>query len=60
MIIRQRLQLDKIGPQLKTVQEKIVSKPRYDASNRKSYKYTDEIDKELDSILESEKEKLRY
>jgi len=52
-------QLDKIGPQLKTVQEKIVSKPRYDASNRKSYKYTDEIDKALDSILESEKEKLR-
>ena len=44
---------------VKEIQEKIVSKPKYDASSRKNYKYSEEIDSALDQILESEKEKLR-
>lgn len=52
-------QLDGSAMQLKSIQEKIISTPQYDVTNRKSYKYTEEIDKALDSILESEKEKLR-
>lgn len=52
-------QLSKAEADIKVVQEKIISKPQYDASNRKSYKYTEEIDEALNHILESEKEKLR-
>ncbi len=52
-------QLRKNETSIKMVQEKIVSKPQYDVSNRKSFKYSDEINNALDSILESEKEKLR-
>jgi transposase len=52
-------QLDEANSHLKTVQERIVSKPKYDTSKRKTHKYSDEIDKALDAILESEKEKLR-
>lgn len=37
--------------------EKIVEPPRYDSSNRQKRKYTEEIDRALDEILESEKEK---
>ncbi len=44
---------------VKEIQEKIVSKPKYDTSSRKTYKYSEEIDSALDQILESEKEKLR-
>lgn len=44
---------------IKAIQEKIVSKPKYDATNRKSHKYSEDIDNALDLILESEKEKLR-
>jgi transposase len=43
----------------KEIQEKIIEKPRYDSSNRKLHKYTNEIDVALEKILESEKEKLR-
>ena len=44
---------------VKEIQEKIVSKPKYDTSSRKKHKYSEEIDSALDQILESEKEKLR-
>lgn len=52
-------QLDTSETRLKAVQEKIVSKPQYDVSNRQTYKYSEEIDNALEHILESEKEKLR-
>ncbi len=41
------------------VQEKIVSAPKYDTSKRGPMKYTVEIDKAIDALLESEKEKAR-
>jgi DNA-binding transcriptional regulator YhcF (GntR family) len=43
----------------KEIQEKICSDPVYDSSNRKSRKYTDEMDQFLDEILEDEKEKCK-
>ena len=39
------------------VQEKIAKTPSYDSSNRKKVKYTKEVDKYLDEILEMEKRK---
>lgn len=39
------------------IQEKIAKAPRYDSSNRKKVKYTKEVDKLLDEILESERVK---
>jgi hypothetical protein len=39
------------------VQEKIVSKPKYDSSKRKSRKYTEELDKALEAILHEERDK---
>lgn len=38
-------------------QEMIVSEPKYDSSNRKSRKYTKEMDDKLNEILESEEKK---
>ena len=39
------------------IQETIVSKPKYDSSNRKPSKYTQEIDQRLDEILLEERRK---
>lgn len=47
------------GVDNKEIQEKICSEPAYDSSNRKSRKYTLEIDQFLDEILEDEKEKCK-
>ena len=44
---------------IKEIQERIVSPPKYDSSTRRGYKYTDEIDVALDRIIESEEEKGR-
>lgn len=44
---------------VKKVQEKICSKPTYNASSRRWRKYTKEIDLYLDEILENEKEKCK-
>ena len=41
------------------VQEQIISVPSYDVTSRKPYKYTEEIDKAIDLILESEAKKAR-
>lgn len=41
------------------MQEELLGKPKYNAANRIRHKYTDEIDKLLDEILEEEKEKDR-
>ena len=43
----------------RAVQERIVSAPKYDASSRTPLKYTPQIDKAIDEILESEAEKAR-
>ena len=43
----------------RAIQEQIVSAPKYDVSTRKPKKYTAEIDKAIDEILESEAEKAR-
>ena len=44
---------------IKQVQENIVSKPKYNTTQRKSRKYTAAIDQAIDTILYSELEKLR-
>jgi len=41
------------------VQEQIVSAPKYNSAGRRPSKYTDEIDKAIDEILEIESEKAR-
>lgn len=41
------------------MQEELLGKPKYNAANRVRHKYTDEIDRLLDEILEEEKEKDR-
>lgn len=50
-------ELEKGEIEAEIVQEKIISKPSYDSSNRRKYRYTEEIDKLLDEILESESRK---
>ena len=40
------------------MQEELLGKPKYNAANRIRHKYTDEIDKLLDEILEEEKDKI--
>ena len=47
------------GSDKKEIQEKICSKPTYDATNRKSRKYTPEMDRFLDEILEDENAKCK-
>ena len=42
------------------VQEKIVSAPKYDSSNRKARKYTKEIDIALAEILFGERKKIQF
>ena len=51
--------LTKLGvcDDIRLAQEKIISKPKYDTSNRFAVKYTDEIDQALDAILEQEEQK---
>ena len=41
----------------KQIQEEITKEPKYDVSNRKTRKYTEEIEKRLKEVLESEKRK---
>jgi transposase len=49
--------LDSEETNIKEIQEKIISAPKYDSTNRRAYKYSAEIDATLDRILESEDEK---
>lgn len=56
---RQLELLSTSGDSNKEIQEKLCSDPAYDSSNRKSRKYTEEMDKFLDEILEDEKEKCK-
>lgn len=43
----------------KEIQEKICATPKYNADNRTTRKYTNEMDERLDEILESESEKCK-
>lgn len=52
--------LDNVENDPKDIQECILAKPKYNSSNRKSYKYNDKIDTLLDEILESEIVKDKY
>ena len=55
---KQKLQeLSSQGVDEKRVQEELVAAPKYDASNRKPRKYTEEIENRLKEILESERKK---
>jgi transposase len=57
---RQQLQrLDEPGADVKAIQEALLAAPRYDASNRKRTKYTEEVDKRLKEILKEEERKDR-
>lgn len=49
--------LNESNEDAKEIQERIVSKPKYNANNRKSRKYNSEIDNALDKILDMEREK---
>lgn len=49
----EKLKDPNIDPSL--IQEKIASPPKYDSSNRKKVKYTEEVDNLLNQILESER-----
>ena len=44
---------------VKEIQEKICEAPKYDSANRKSRKYSPEMDSKLDEILENESEKCK-
>jgi transposase len=57
---RQQLQrLDEPGVDVKAIQEGLLVKPTYNATNRKRRKYTDELDKRLKAILKEEERKNR-
>ena len=47
-------QLEKPGADTKTIQESLLSKPKYDAESRNRRKYTDELDNRLKAILKEE------
>ena len=50
-------QLRQEGIDERRIQEEVTSKPKYDVSNRKRPKYTQEIENRLKGILDSEKRK---
>ena len=57
---RQGLQeLGEAGADAKAIQDRLLSKPKYDASSRSRRKYTDEVDKRLKAILKEEEGKTR-
>ena len=47
------------GADVRAIQEALFSEPQYDASNRKRYKYTEELDARLKAILKEEAKKDR-
>jgi transposase len=52
-----QLELAKPDADILAIQERIVSEPKYDSSNRKPRKYTKEVDEALNEILEEEQKK---
>jgi transposase len=56
---RRRHELVQTGVRVdeKQLQDEITSKPKYDTSGRKKYKYTEDMEKRLKDILKSEKRK---
>ena len=57
---RQQLQrLEEPGADTKTIQESLLTAPKYNARNRKRHKYTEEVEKRLKEILKEETKKDR-
>jgi transposase len=52
-----QMQALKVTEDVRAVQERIVSAPKYNASNRRPTKYNDQIDQLVDVILAEEKQK---
>jgi len=55
--LEQNSLIDTEQADIKEIQEVICSEPTYDSSGRKARKYTEEMDKFLDEVLENEEEK---
>jgi transposase len=57
---QQRMQgLDEPGADIREVQDSLLKTPKYNATNRKRHKYTEELDKRLKEILKEEERKSR-
>ena len=52
-------EMEEAGADVRAIQEAMFSEPKYDASNRKRYKYTEELDARLKAILKEEAKKDR-
>lgn len=52
-------EMEEPGADVREIQEALFSEPKYDASNRKRYKYTEELDARLKAILKEEAKKDR-
>jgi len=59
MYRRQLQELEKPGADVKTIQEGLLAKPKYNTKNRKRHKYTPEVEEQLKAILKSEAKKDR-
>jgi len=53
------LRLDEPGADVRAIQESLLAKPEYNTTNRKRYKYTEELDKRLKDLLKEEGRKDR-
>ena len=56
---QQLRELDKPEADVKTIQEALFAKPKYNATNRKRHKYTEKVDTRLKAILREEVRKDR-
>jgi transposase len=56
---KQLQQLNEPGADIKTIQEKLLAAPKYNASGRKRHKYTEEVEACLKGILKEEAKKDR-
>jgi len=52
-----QMQALKVTEDVRAVQERVVSAPKYNTSNRRPTKYNDQIDQLVDAILAEEKQK---
>jgi len=57
--LQQLSRLDEPEADVKAIQESLLAEPKYDASNRKRRKYTEELDERLRAILKEEERKDR-
>jgi len=55
--VKYKVKLNEFNAPIKEIQEKIVEAPKYNRENRIRLKFTDEVEKRLKEILESEDRK---